>query len=307
MPNKKINQIFASYIIVLLITTFSINVVIGQLQNSKTVIIYEDGKVEPTDAPIQIVGNIFSLTDNIDALTIWKENIVIDGNGHTFSGLGQTVTVLASGVTIKNLSITGSEVGILVYKTSNVTILNTTIMQTSSVIYEIMTAGISVFESVNTTIIGNRIVNNSLGIYLSSTSENNIIMDNDILDNSKGIVLDSSNNKIYLNNFVNNTKQIHYFSNLSVNMWNNQEMGNYWHGYSGTDNNNDGKGDTPYVIDENNQDNYPLMEPVEIETIPEFPSWIILPFFVFTTLTVIVCRNKLDKTNNKLHKKPDSP
>jgi len=35
--------------------------------------------------------------------------------------------------------------------------------------------------------------------------------------------------------------------------------GNYWSNYNGTDSDGDGIGDTPYIIDENNQDRYPLM------------------------------------------------
>jgi hypothetical protein len=45
----------------------------------------------------------------------------------------------------------------------------------------------------------------------------------------------------------------------SVNVWNYGDEGNYWSNYNGQDLNVDGIGDQPYVIDENNQDNYPLM------------------------------------------------
>ena len=37
--------------------------------------------------------------------------------------------------------------------------------------------------------------------------------------------------------------------------------GNYWSGYNGTDSDFDGIGDTPYIIDSNNIDHYPLMNP----------------------------------------------
>ena len=46
--------------------------------------------------------------------------------------------------------------------------------------------------------------------------------------------------------------------------WNKGTKGNFWDNYTGIDNNGDGIGDTPYIIDENNQDNYPLMAPVTI-------------------------------------------
>ena len=67
---------------------------------------------------------------------------------------------------------------------------------------------------------------------------------------------------------------------------------NYWSDYSGTDANRDGVGDTPYIIDSNNQDNYPIILPIDVPTelptpshstspsptpsssVPEFPNWV---------------------------------
>jgi len=62
------------------------------------------------------------------------------------------------------------------------------------------------------------------------------------------------------------------FSYASTNIWDDgyPSGGNYWSDYNGTDlfsgpyqniTGSDGIGDTPYVIDENNRDRYPLMKP----------------------------------------------
>ena len=78
--------------------------------------------------------------------------------------------------------------------------------------------------------------------------------------------------------------------------------GNYWNDYNGTDNNGDGIGETPYIINEDNQDNYPLMNPVDISTsqefntIPEFPSWMILPLFLTAPLIGILVRKRVMRT-----------
>jgi len=73
---------------------------------------------------------------------------------------------------------------------------------------------------------------------------------------------------------------------------------NYWSDYNGTDNNGDGIGDTPhtsqYILDEEAQDDSPLMAPVDIE-IPEFPSWLILPLFLMATLVGVTAKKKLTK------------
>jgi hypothetical protein len=62
------------------------------------------------------------------------------------------------------------------------------------------------------------------------------------------------------NNFVNNERNVWFFTANSIS-WDQgyPEGGNYWSDYLGEDENHDGIGDTPYVIDASNQDNYPLM------------------------------------------------
>jgi hypothetical protein len=47
-------------------------------------------------------------------------------------------------------------------------------------------------------------------------------------------------------------------------VFDNGSFGNYWSDYSGVDADNDGIGDTPYIIGGNLQDRYPLMAPVDI-------------------------------------------
>jgi len=111
---------------------------------------------------------------------------------------------------------------------------------------------------------GNTITNNDNGIDLFMSSEN-VISDNIISSNNKGIIFDSTSgdNTIYHNNF-NNIDQV---ESESANFWDYDYEGNYWTDYNGTDlssgpyhneTGSDGIGDTPYIIDENNKDNYPL-------------------------------------------------
>jgi parallel beta-helix repeat protein len=127
--------------------------------------------------------------------------------------------------------------------------------------------GMRVYGSPNNNIVGNTIAANGwadegrAGIYIESSSGNSIV-GNTIFNNSEGIRFSyCSNNNVYHNNFVSNAAQVYSVS--SVNVWDDgyPSGGNYWSDYNGTDTDNDGIGDTPYVIDENNTDYYPLINP----------------------------------------------
>jgi parallel beta-helix repeat protein len=130
--------------------------------------------------------------------------------------------------------------------------------------------GIRLSWSSNNTVSGNNVTDNEgSGIVLhlcsnwDSVSGNNTLVGNFVRNNGQyGIqVLNSSGDFIFLNSFVNNSLPV--YSENSTNAWDNGFEGNYWSGYNGTDSNGDGIGDTPYTIDGNNTDNYPLMSPYE--------------------------------------------
>jgi len=82
--------------------------------------------------------------------------------------------------------------------------------------------------------------------------------------------------------------------------------GNYWSNYTGVDvksgsyqneTGSDGIGDTPYIIDANNIDDYPLVVPTAI---PEFPLFFILPLFMMVTLlAAMIYRRKHALTVNR--------
>jgi len=131
--------------------------------------------------------------------------------------------------------------------------------------------GINLISSNNNTVSDNNATANSIGIYIYSSS-NSTVSGNDASANSgDGIYLDSSsNNNIYHNNFIGNAAQAYVDSASVGNAWDNgyPSGGNYWSDYNGTDSSSgphqnvtgsDGIGDTPYVIDANNTDEYPLM------------------------------------------------
>jgi parallel beta-helix repeat protein len=159
----------------------------------------------------------------------------------------------------------------------------TTIISSNNIIYANNVTnnkeGIRIEGSINNVIYANNVTNNDYGIVLGSSSYN-VITGNNIVNNGLGV--DSARgqlrrkNIIYHNNFINNTIQARdnksYLDWLwgigpPPDIWNDDypSGGNYWSDYTGTDNNGDGIGDTPYIIgsfgDRYVEDRYPLMSP----------------------------------------------
>ncbi len=142
-------------------------------------------------------------------------------------------------------------------------------------------------------------LNQEYGIQFAEGCGNSLVYQNNIIRNSIGVNLLNfplggdatigSGNIVYLNNFEDNLQQAFverawfgintYGNGTDVVSWDNGREGNYWSDYQSRYPNaaevgTSGTGDTPYVIDENNADYYPLLLPVDIsaESTPQLPE-----------------------------------
>ncbi|MCX8153776.1 MAG: right-handed parallel beta-helix repeat-containing protein [Candidatus Bathyarchaeota archaeon] len=255
------------------------------------IVIMPDGAVNPSNAPIANDGNNrYTFTADIyNQIIVGKDNIIIDGNGYTLNGTGE---YLARGidltgrknVTITNIKIQNFDYGIYLSSACNNTIYKNTFTNNH--------CGIWLEATSNGNIIyGNNLTKNKMyAIWLKESIENTIsentftlhtnytiymryankttITKNYIKNNNMGIFLyQSTNNILYHNSFIDNMPTGHVSADLP-NKWDNGKEGNYWSDYNGIDANGDGIGDTPYIIDQQNQDRYPLMRGVATPPTP---------------------------------------
>ena len=139
--------------------------------------------------------------------------------------------------------------------------------------------GIYLGDCFNCTAIRNRVSNHSIGVLLFYT-HNNTVLENHFFNNTRGIYQGSDNNTtisentltandlaleligsrdalIFHNNFLQNDEESRLLT-YQIELDNGFE-GNFWDNYTGVDLNHDGIGDTAYMLDEVNTDNFPLM------------------------------------------------
>ena len=268
-----------------------------------TIYIRPDGSVDPETASIQRVGDTYTFTGDIyspfvldkSAIVVERDNIVLDGAGYSLQGVGNGMGINVtsrSNATIKNLEIKKFGVGIIIWESSNNTIFGNTITKndvgiglwqvsgnkiSGNIIIANNGTGIAISgNSALNNVVGNYVANNKVGIGFGYGTLN-IIAGNYIANNEEGIyfggnppVLGASNNTLYRNSLINNTKQVndyHWttsFSSPSINTWDNGKEGNYWSDYkdrypNATELNSSGIWGTSYVLDQYNKDNYPLM------------------------------------------------
>lgn len=244
-------------------------------------------------------GGTATLLSDLDGSIVklyYVSNLVFDGSGHTISDKAFGVSVYGVNVTVQNVKIAlngASQSRGVFFQSPSLggRVFNCEISNCVEGIAFEAGAGSVVGTGLAS---GNKISNCGDGIYISSISSAEV-RGNTITNCSKGVeiygnhglvygntisscrlgvsLIGSTGNKIYNNHFLNNTKHA-WVDRKTPNTWDlgYPSGGNYWDSYTGADQfsgakqdkaGKDGIGDTPYVIDDANRDNYPRMSVLE--------------------------------------------
>ena len=206
-----------------------------------------------------------------------KQTTIIDGGG---VDLESVIVVNAYNVTISGFTIRNSRSGgnaIWIESFNSTRISNNIISNNGDGIRVLHSYGNIISNNIvkdnpdtaigfnwafNNTVENNEIFGNYIGIGGGfEPCYGNIFFRNNFTSNGIAVQVDFSNSKFYNNIFSANAKQVDVYTSTFNASWDDgyPSGGNYWSDYTGIDANHDGIGDTPYIIDANNQDNYPLV------------------------------------------------
>ncbi|WGM89871.1 MAG: NosD domain-containing protein [Candidatus Bathyarchaeum tardum] len=262
----------------------------------------------------QIIGNIFTANWDHTSINVFGSYIEI-ANNRIYGGRSNTgIHIGGSYNTINDNEIVGTSDGIRLWGYSG-TVSGNELADSDHSIYvsgnlHAITQNNIVGGEIGLALIcsgcvisGNNITEQTeRAIWVDNTAKDNVIRGN-LLAPNQGFAVYLTvltgiegpvNNTFYHNDIIGNGHNIRLTGYNQWTFWDSgyPSGGNFWSDYNGIDKDGDGIGDTPYIINEHNQDNYPLTEPV---IIPEFPSGTILPLLIAATLVGVTVRNKIRK------------
>lgn len=227
-------------------------------------------------------GDFISIQDAINASDDGNIIIVRKGTYYERLNIDKSINLVGEDkdTTIISMIDANNTYNLISINTDNSSIENFTFNNGSNSRYSC----IVVDSYYNNTIKNNNIIGFYHGIYITGSSEKNIISDNFVSNNIYGIRIKGSYynnvnknniknndrgvycccgaeyNEIHFNNFFENYEYNGIESSSLENYWDN----NYWDDYNGTDLDDDGYGDTPYIIPSGSDiDSKPLINPFE--------------------------------------------
>lgn len=260
--------------------------------------IENDGSYQLIGNRIQIVENIilsgkfhFTGSYNFFALNTIKASVSFYGEdigyntvaGNTVFGGSIWMSPFCSANVIYGNTLVDDAGGIGVATNDNIVVNNTIRNSEHGLI-------VNGADASNNTFYGNTIINNKVGLAIQTEGGNNTFYANYVANNSYGVKAKyffpvGGNNTLHCNSFVANVEQVDTNPNMETSdgepwaahhggCFDNGREGNYWSDYSGGDTNGDEIGDSPYVIDANRQDNYPLMTSFDVSSVSiELSEW----------------------------------
>ena len=214
-----------------------------------------------------------------------KYTTIIDGAEYEEAA----ILVLASSVNISNFTVQNGKPDIYVSGFDRITILDNIMKDSSEGVLRFVDTsgnvlagnlingsgaggGINFDWGNDTLVFNNTVIRCWAAINGGYPSYNNTFQNNNFIDNDYSIFMNNvfDNSRFFHNNFINGL--LAHLTSSEACAWDNgyPSGGNYWSDYNGSDlylgefqtePGSDGMGDTPYVIDADNRDNYPLMNP----------------------------------------------
>ncbi len=289
------------YLLIFFLLLFSKTcIAIEDNENNKTIYVDDDNKEGPWDGsqsnPYKTIQD--AVDKSVDGDTIFvlrgryngniivsktlcfigenKHDVIVDSGKHVFwihaddvsienfsivnsSRYYSAIYITSSSCTVKNNIIKNNFAGVFIDGGLSTKVLNNLFLYNDD---RSVRLEFSQFNTISNNFIGF----GGDGIYCWSSS-NNLIKDNSVDNCVRGIIVGDfcEENVMYHNNFYRN-----YYFNGAVHLMNNRwdngvdDGGNFWDDYDGKDENNDGFGDTSYIISNNGVDHFPLMNPWNI-------------------------------------------
>jgi parallel beta-helix repeat protein len=241
---------------------------------------------------INVTLKSVKIYDCVSGITLESStNIALTNNTITAIGKIAIFSASSSNCAISQNDITNNDQGILIIDSMHINIFENNITRNS--------VGMQCYTStyppkLDAAVTSGCAYIDIFGNYIAGNTKNGISLNafyirigyNTLANNNKGLEFmgDSYHTMIYHNNFFSN------FENVKIDVlasggggtwiWDSGSEGNYWNDYltkypNATEKNHSGVGNTPYVIDANNVDEYPLIREASIKppyAILDFPS-----------------------------------
>jgi PKD repeat protein len=211
-----------------------------------------------------ILSSIIIILFSISSINTLATTIIIDNSDPTFESIQQAINEAQVGDTLFIKNGTYSE-SIYINKTIRIqgeskgnTLLSSPNKETI------------IINAENVTIFNVTLTNSKTALQVQSS--NCTIFNSTFLDNNQSIMItnQSQHSMIYHNNFIDN--QINAVDHSNSTIWYKNSQGNHWDDYNGSDTDNDGIGDSAYILSINSSDNFPVINPITIHPVADFYS-----------------------------------